>query len=66
MKWRLFSFLMHKTGDPGRKKLRPTLKKRSLFHQEKCEGKERSNFMNCTNVGTIKELKNSREIFIVV
>jgi hypothetical protein len=40
MKWRLFSFLMHKTGDPERKKLQPTLKKRSLFHQEKCEEKK--------------------------
>ena len=26
--------------DPGRKKLQPTLKKRSLFHQKKCEGKD--------------------------
>jgi hypothetical protein len=40
MKWQLFSFLMHKTDDPGRKKLQLTLKKRSLFHQEKCGEKD--------------------------
>ena len=40
MKWKLFSFLMHKMGDPGRKKLQVTLKKRSLFHQEKCGERE--------------------------
>ena len=66
MKWRLFSFLMHKTDDPGRKKLQSTLKKRSLFHQEKCEEKEISNFMNILheNVSTYKRVeKFKRNIY---